>query len=74
MIDLQTPLEGMNRASASVDRAATRIAAAPFPGGDSVDLSNEMVALMTGQNSFEANVKVAQTEDQMTRSALSILG
>jgi hypothetical protein len=74
MLDLQTPLSGMNRASASVDRAASRIAAAPFPPGDSVDLSTEMVALMTGQNSFEANVKVAQTEDQMSRSLLNILG
>ncbi len=74
MIDLQTPLAGMNRGSASVDRAASRIAAAPFSQGDSVDLSTEMVALMAGQNSFEANVKVAQTMDQMSRSLISILG
>jgi len=74
MIDFQTPLSGMNRASQNVDRAASRIAAAPFAGGDAVDLSTEMVALMTGQNSFEANVKVAQTEDRMMQSALSILG
>jgi len=74
MIDFQTPLSGMNRASASLDRAASRIAAAPFSQGDSVDMSTEMVALMTARSSFEANVKVAQTEDQMSRSVLSILG
>jgi flagellar hook protein FlgE len=74
MIDFQTPLSGMERAAAGVDRAAGRIAAAPFAGGDAVDLSAEMVALTTGRSGFEANVKVAQTEDQMSRSLLSILG
>jgi flagellar basal body rod protein FlgG len=74
MIDFQTPLSGMNRASASLDQAASRIAAAPFPGGDSVDLSAEMVALMTARTSFAANVAVAKTEDQMSQSLLSILG
>jgi len=78
MIDLQTPLAGMNRASASVNRAAVRIAAAPFPqgdsAGDSFNLSTEMVALMEGRTSFEANVNVAQTETQMSKSVLDILG
>ncbi|HEY4361657.1 MAG TPA: flagellar basal body rod C-terminal domain-containing protein [Bryobacteraceae bacterium] len=74
MIDLQTPLAGMNRASASVDRAASRIAAAPFASSDSVDLSTEMVTLMEGRTSFEANVKVAQKEDQMSKSVIDLLG
>ena len=74
MLDLQTPLAGMNRASASLDRTAARIAAAPFAPDDSVHLSDEMVAMLSARNDFETNVKVAQTEDEMSRTLLNMLG
>jgi flagellar basal body rod protein FlgC len=32
-----------------------------------------MIALMDSKNNFEANVKVAQTFEQMNRSVLNIL-
>jgi flagellar basal body rod protein FlgG len=70
MIDFSTPLAGMMRAETTVNQIATRLAQ---PAGDSVDLSTEMVSLMQAQNSYATNVKIAQTEDQMTQSALSLL-
>ena len=74
MIDFQIPLAGMNAASASLDRAAQTIARAADPSADSVDLSTEMVALMEARTNFEANVKVAQTYDEMTQSLVDITG
>jgi flagellar hook-associated protein FlgK len=74
MIDFQTSLQGMDRASASLDRAASRIATIGQPSGDTVDLSTEMVALIQARNEFGANVKAAQTADELTQSLLNIVG
>ena len=74
MIDFQTSLEGMDRASASLDRAASRIATIGQPSGDTVDLSTEMVALIQARNDFGANVKAAETADELTQSLLNIVG
>jgi flagellar hook protein FlgE len=70
MIDFSAPLSGMMQAETTVNQVATRLAQ---PATDSVDLSTEMVSLMSARNDFATNVKVVQTEDQMTQSALSIL-
>jgi flagellar hook protein FlgE len=72
MIDFSTPLAGLNTAASTVTRAASNIARSGF-SGDTVDLSQEMVNLMQGQNDFEANTKVIKTEDQMTRGLLDIV-
>ena len=74
MIDFQTPLQGMDSASASLDRAASRIAAIGQPSGDSDDLSTEMVALIQARDNFGANVKAAQTMDEVSQSLLNIVG
>ncbi len=70
-------LQGMNRAVGMLDKAATNIARAPLdvqsPQGDTVELSQEMIALLVARQSFEANVKAAQTGDQMTQSLLDEL-
>jgi flagellar hook-associated protein FlgK len=73
MIDFQTPLKGMESSSASLDRAASRIAAIGQPSGDTVDLSAEMVALIHARNNFGANAKAAQTMDELTQSLLNIV-
>jgi flagellar hook protein FlgE len=70
MIDFSTPLSGMAQAETSVNQIATRLAQ---PATDQVDLSTEMVSLMAARNNFSVDVKLAQTEDQMTKSVLSIL-
>jgi flagellar hook protein FlgE len=75
MIDFSIPLSGMNQAEAKLNQTASRIASiGGTPGGDSVDLSAEMIAMMQAKNSFAVNTKVAQTEDQVTRSLLNLLG
>lgn len=72
MIDFSTPLAGLNAATTTVNRAASNIAKSSF-SSDRIDLSQEMVNLMRGQNDFEANTKVIRTEDQMNQSLLDIM-
>lgn len=83
MIDFSTPLAGMAAAEASVNRTAANIAnfggnpggtSPSAAGGDSVDLSSDMIALIEARNNFAANVKSAQTEDQMTQTLLKAIG
>jgi flagellar hook protein FlgE len=58
----------------NLDRAASRIAAISQPSSDTVDLSTEMVALIQARNDFGANVKAAQTMDEVSKSLLNIVG
>jgi hypothetical protein len=74
MIDFSTPLAGLNAATASLNKVAENVASYGGNAGDSVDLSSNAVALLQAKNDFVANLKVAQTEDQLTKSTLSILG
>ncbi|MCC7496755.1 MAG: hypothetical protein IT160_04200 [Bryobacterales bacterium] len=71
-------LEGMNRAAGMLNNAAAKIARAPLdiqaPETDTLDLSQEMVALLVARQSFKANVKAAEAGDQMTRTLLDELG
>lgn len=72
-----TALEGMNRAAGLLDKTAARIARMPLNAEtaptDSVSLSQDMVALLTAQQSFKANVKAAETGGQLTRTLLDML-
>jgi flagellar hook protein FlgE len=75
MIDFSIPLAGLNAATTSLNKVAANIANyGGNPTGDSVDLSSDAVALIQAKNDFAANIKVAQTEDQLTKSLLSIVG
>ena len=72
-------LEGMHRAEEQLNAAAGRIArmpanAGPGQSGDVVDLSAEMVALMTARDNFMANVGAAKTGDQLQRALLNVVG
>jgi flagellar basal body rod protein FlgG len=69
MIDFSTPLSGMTQAETNVNQIATRLAQ---PATDTVDLSTEMVSLMAANDNFAIDAKLAQAEDQMTASALSV--
>jgi flagellar hook protein FlgE len=75
MIDFSTPLAGLNAATTSLNKVAANIANyGGSPTGNSVDLSADAVALIQAKNDFAANINVAKTEDQLTKSLLSILG
>lgn len=76
-------LAGMREAQASVEASAGRLAkagaqAVPVAsgggGGDIVDLSAEMVALMQAKNFHAAMVTVAQTADEMDSHLVNLLG
>jgi hypothetical protein len=69
MIDFSSPLSGMTQAETSVNQIATRIAQ---PASDTVSLSADMVSLMMARSDFAIDAKLAQAEDQMTQSALSV--
>lgn len=75
MIDFSGSLAGIRAAESSLNQTAANIAKSGFPdGGDSVDLSTEMVALLQARNSVQTDVNVVRTEDQMTRSLLNMVG
>ncbi len=72
-------LQGLQNAAAQFDSAAATIAklpsAAPSLGsGDIVDLSAAMVLMMTARDAFLANVKTAQTGDELQQTLLSMIG
>jgi len=73
MIDFSTPLAGMERATTDLNKTVSKIADLSTPG-DSVDLSSEMVSLIQSRNDFDSNTKVVQTEDEMTKSLLNMIG
>jgi len=68
-------LQGLQQADAQLETAASRIASAgnTSPDGtplDVVDLSAELVALMTAQNLFEANLATLKTDNQMHKALI----
>ncbi len=74
MIDFTVPLAGMNRAESQINQTAAKLAGVGgSPSGDTVDLSAEMIALIETRNSFVVNTKVAQTEDDVSKSLLNLL-
>ncbi len=76
MSALGSALEIIQRASASVDQAASRLARPVDVSGegDIVDLSAEMIALLQAKNATEVGVKIAQTVDDLQQSTLNVLG
>lgn len=70
-------LQGLQQANVQLETAAAKIASAgaSSPDGtpvDIVDLSTELVALMTAQNLFEANLATIKTADQMQKALVDI--
>jgi flagellar basal body rod protein FlgC len=70
-------LQGLQQAEVQLETAAARIASAgtTSPDGanlDVVSLSAEMVALMSAQNQFSANLATLKTADQMQKSLVDI--
>jgi flagellar hook-associated protein FlgK len=70
-------LQGLQQAETQLNATAAKIASAgaPSPDGSSldvVDLSVEMVALMSAQASFSANLATLKTADQMLQSLVDV--
>ena len=66
----------MSRAETQLNKAASDIARLPVAstGGDVVDLSASMLALIESRNNFEANTKVLKVADEMSRDLINLLG
>jgi len=74
-IGFNIPLAGMNRAEASLNTTASRLASAGATSQtDTVDLSAEMIALMEARTNFAVNAKVAQTQNQVAQSLVNLEG
>ncbi len=69
-------IQGLQQAEAQLETAAARIASAgsnaPDGNLDTVDLSTELVALMSAQNLFEVNLATIKTADQMEKALVDI--
>jgi len=80
MVALTQALQGISNAETQFNTAASQIARAPLaalgPGApaDQVDLSTAAVALLQSRNSFDANIKVLKTADQMEQKLLDTVG
>ena len=66
-------LGGMQAAQQSLETTARRVAS-PDQTADIVDLSSEMVALLTAKNQFAMNAQVVHIADQMQRQVLDLFG
>jgi len=70
-------LQGMEQAQVHLENASTRLAGAgASPGGanlDIVDLSAEMVALMSAKTDFSINLTVLKTVNQIQKDAIDLM-
>ena len=71
-------LDGLHQADVQLEAAATRIASAGAnsPDGatlDVVDLSAEIVALISAGNLFDVNLATLKTADQMQKSLVDLI-
>jgi len=71
-------LEGIERSERLLEESAGKIArsllAPEPPPGDAVSLSEEMVRLLRIKHSYQANVRVLQTGEEMQGRLLDDLG
>jgi hypothetical protein len=71
-------LDGLNQAQARFDQTARRLASigARSPAAvlaDPVDLSTDMVSLISARNQFATNLRVARTAGEIERQAIDLL-
>ena len=70
-------LQGLDQAQGQLENAAARLAGAgaESPDGvglDTVDLSAEIVALMSSKHQFSANLSTLKTADAIQKSLLDV--
>jgi len=77
MVNLDTPLDGLNRAQTAFDQAAAKVAqpvSLDQNPQDQVSLSDAMVSMLQAANDYKANLKSLETQNEMQKSLLNILG
>jgi flagellar hook protein FlgE len=71
-------LQGLEQGQVQLEKAAIRLAnaGAGSPDGaslDTVDLSAEIVALMSAKTQFSASLSILKTADDIQRNALDVM-
>lgn len=78
MVGFQAALQNLRRIEDQVDRTAARLATLPLAvsseAGDTVSLSEEMVALIQARTNLGATTALIRTEAEMERHILDVLG
>lgn len=72
-LGISAAVEALSQVQANVAQTAGRIAATTTGGGDVLDLSAEMIALLQARNQSAALTNVIQAADQLTSSSLNLL-
>jgi Flagellar basal body rod FlgEFG protein C-terminal len=69
--------QGLERSQDRFDHASSQLASAGLPpidsSGDTVNLRQAAVALLSAKDDFAANLKVMKTADEMQRGAINLL-
>ncbi|HTS28106.1 MAG TPA: hypothetical protein VMH81_19670 [Bryobacteraceae bacterium] len=69
-------LQGLNQAQAQFDKAGKQLAFQgenSTQGGDTAQLSDAAVSLLSGKNTYQAGLKLAKAADEMEREAVNLL-
>jgi len=67
-------LDGLRSGDFSFQKAASGLAGASTGGvTDSLDLSSSAIALLSSKTSYATDLKLARTEDEMTKQTLDLL-
>jgi flagellar hook protein FlgE len=71
-------LQGLDRAQVALENVATQLAStstlsADSASTDTVDLSSEMVALLSAKNVFSANLATLKVADQLQKSVIDLM-
>ena len=77
MLGLIQPLDALQHSAAQFNQAASNITKATLPsasGQDTVSMSSAAVAMAQARNSFDANVKVFKTVDEMDKTLIKAVG
>ena len=75
-MDLSTiALGGLHRAEVKLEKAATRIVSfvansSGAPNADTVDLSSEMIALMSAKSEYSTNLKSLEAAAEQQKSSI----
>lgn len=74
-------LEGLKRAEEKLERTAKDLGRLPLSASagegaasDEVSLSDSMVSLLEVRHSYEANLKLISTEDELAEHMIDLLG
>ncbi|MCC6292034.1 MAG: hypothetical protein IT164_05255 [Bryobacterales bacterium] len=72
-------LEGLRRAEEKLEKTARELARLPMSASDGaaadqVSLSDSMIALLEARHSYEANLRMIETDEELTGRLIDLTG